>query len=214
MYAKDPLTKPELVDQMMKNMLKKKNIVSKFQVKRSGKDEDDYFWAMGKIHGLENIAFVDTEALIATEGNPVKIQKLVNELDRSNIPKISSYDELCEKTQDAMQEYRAAVDKLSLNPSDRKKLLSLPWYMAKRSEKPVPRRGQPEYELFKEITGRDWHEDAGAAFDEETKITEFDYENYISPELLKGVDTSSEEFKNFIRMANFSSKTKKEQLQD
>ena len=116
---------------------------------------------MGKIHGLENIAFVDIEALLATEGNPVKIQRLINDLDRSSIPNFGSYDELCEKTHDAMQEYKAAVDNLPLNPSDRKKLLSLPWYMAKRSAKPVPRRGQPEYELFKELTGRDWHEDAG-----------------------------------------------------
>ena len=30
MYASDPLTKPELVDQMMKNLLKDKDIVSKF----------------------------------------------------------------------------------------------------------------------------------------------------------------------------------------
>ena len=139
---------------------------------------------MGKIHGLENIAFVDTEALLATGGNPVLIQKLVNKLDKNDIPKIGSYDELCERTQTAMLEYRAAVDKLSLNPSDRKKLLSLPWYMSKRAEKPVPRRGQPEYELFTELTGRDWHDDAGIKFDEETKITEFDYENYIKPELL------------------------------
>ena len=102
---------------------------------------DDYFWAMGKVHGLENIAFVDTEALLATEGNPVKIQRLINDLDRSSVPKVGSYDELRERTQTAMQEYREAVEKMSLNPSDRKKLLALPWYMSKRSEKPVPRRG-------------------------------------------------------------------------
>jgi hypothetical protein len=40
-----------------------------------------------------------------------------------------------------MQEYKEAVEKMSRNPSDRKKLLALPWYMSKRSEKPIPRRG-------------------------------------------------------------------------
>ena len=195
-------------------MLQKRDIVSKFQVKRSGKDVDDYFWAMGKVHGLENIAFVDTEALLATEGNPVKIQRLINDLDRSSVPKVGSYDELRERTQSAMQEYREAVEKMSLNPSDRKKLLALPWYMSKRSEKPVPRRGQPEYELFKELTGRDWNEDSNLKFDDETKITEFDYENHISPEVLKGVDTSSQEFKDFIRMVNFQSKTRYEKFQE
>ena len=58
MYAKDPLTKPELVDQMMKNMLKDKDVVSKFQVKRSGKDLDDFYYSFGKVHGLENIAII------------------------------------------------------------------------------------------------------------------------------------------------------------
>lgn len=39
--------------------------------------------------------------------------------------------------------------------------------------------------------------------DEEKKITEFDYENYIDPQLLQGVDTSSESFKKAIRLMNF-----------
>ena len=73
MYAKDPLTKPELVDQMMKNMLKDKDVVSKFQVKRSGKDLDDFYYSFGKVHGLENIAFVDPEELAKTNGNPVAL---------------------------------------------------------------------------------------------------------------------------------------------
>ena len=52
-----------------------------FQVRRRGKDEDDLFWSFGKIHGLENIAFVDPNRLKETNGNPVKIQKLVNEIE-------------------------------------------------------------------------------------------------------------------------------------
>ena len=44
-----------------------------YRVKRLGKDEDDIFWTIGKIHGLENIAFVDPAKLHAAKGNPVKI---------------------------------------------------------------------------------------------------------------------------------------------
>ena len=42
-------------------------------MKRSGKDLDDFYYSFGKVHGLENIAFVDPEALDKTEGNPVAL---------------------------------------------------------------------------------------------------------------------------------------------
>ena len=48
-----------------------------------GKDRDPMFWSFGKIHGLENIAFADAEELKATNGNPVKIQQVVNKHDGS-----------------------------------------------------------------------------------------------------------------------------------
>jgi hypothetical protein len=44
-----------------------------YRVKRLGKDLDDLFWSYGKIHGLENLAFVDSEKLKTTNGNPVKL---------------------------------------------------------------------------------------------------------------------------------------------
>ena len=46
--------------------------------------------------------------------------------------------------------------------------------------------------------------------DDPSKITEFDYENYLSPALLEGVDTNSAEFKNFVRSLNLLTKTKYE----
>jgi hypothetical protein len=43
--------------------------------------------------------------------------------------------------------------------------------------------------------------------DEEKKITEFDYENFIHPDLLKHFDTKSESFKQQVRLLNLHSKT-------
>ena len=107
MYSKDPLTKPELVDQMMKNLLKDEDLMSKYRIKRSGKDLDNFFYTYGKIHGLENIAFVDPKELEAANGNPVAIQRLVNKVEYGvNTPKISSHDQLIDETQKAMLAYR------------------------------------------------------------------------------------------------------------
>ena len=78
MYSDDPLTKPELVDQMMKNISKQCDLSKIFRVKRAGKDENDFFWTFGKIHGLENIAFADPAEIDATNGNPIKLQHLIN----------------------------------------------------------------------------------------------------------------------------------------
>ena len=84
--------------------------------------------------------------------------------------------------------------------------------MAKRSENPTPKRGQSEFKLFTELTGRDWHEDHTMREDREFKITEFDYENYFSPELLKNVDTNSESFKELVKLLNLGTETQYESL--
>lgn len=67
-----------------------------------------------------------------------------------------------------------------MSASDRKKLLALPFFLAKRSQLPEPRRGQKEFNLFSQLSGQNWYDDATTLVDEEYKITEFDYENYFS----------------------------------
>jgi hypothetical protein len=57
-----------------------------------------------------------------------------------------------------------------------------------------------------------WHDDAFVIRDHEEKITEFNYEKFIPSEILKTFDTTSEDFKLYIKMLNFTSKTKYEQL--
>ena len=66
--------------------------------------------------------------------------------------------------------------------------------------------------LFEELTGMSWYDDARVREDLEEKITEFNYEKFIHPELLKGVDTKSPEFLEKIKVMNFFSKTKYEKL--
>jgi len=72
----------------------------------------------------------------------------------------------------------------------------------------------PEMALFEEITGLKWDDDLGVEMDPEEKITEFNYEKFLSPEQLEGVDTSSAEFKKMIKIMNLKSKTKLEHLKD
>lgn len=72
-YSSDPLDKPELLNQMMKNIRKNADLKKVFRVKRRGADLDPWHWSFGKIHGLENIAFCDPAELEATNGNPVKL---------------------------------------------------------------------------------------------------------------------------------------------
>ena len=63
------------------------------------------------------------------------------------------------------------------------------------------------------MTGRNYFEDASESIDREEKITEFNYEDYLNPELLKGIDTESDDFKLFIKTLNFYSKTRLEKLE-
>jgi hypothetical protein len=59
--------------------------------------------------------------------------------------------------------------------------------------------------------GKAWNAFDNIVFDEEEKITEYNYEEFIPKHLLKGIDTQSDDFKRQIKMANLSSKTEYEQ---
>lgn len=50
--------------------------------------------------------------------------------------------------------------------------------------------------------------------DEEHKITEFDYENYLPPTLLKLTNTKEDDFKTLVRAFNLFTQTDYENLKD
>jgi len=216
-YTSGPLTKAEMLNRIADGREVDADFANKFQVKRMGKDKDDLFWSFGKIHGLENLAFVDEEKLMATNGNPFLIQKLVDEVNDSEKPLPGqSFEKQLESLAGSMAEYRKTLDnhKYEYATSDKKKLLSLPFFMVKRAEQVEPKEGQKEWGLFKELYGNSWDKFAGLNFDPEEKITEFNYEQHIPKHLLAEMDTLSTDFKNMVKMMNLSSKTAFEQHKD
>lgn len=62
------------------------------------------------------------------------------------------------------------------------------------------------------MTGKDWYDDSKMIIDEEKKITEFEYENFLHPSLLKNIDTDDPEFKKAIRALNLMTKTEYEKF--
>lgn len=78
LYTTKPFSRGELVDKAMTVALEDVDISKLFRVKQNGKDRDPLFWSFGKIHGLENIAFADPKEIEATNGNPAKIQQIVD----------------------------------------------------------------------------------------------------------------------------------------
>jgi hypothetical protein len=201
-----PLTKEELMDEIAFRAGKARDYDIGKKVKRIGKDLDDIFYSFGKVHGLENMAFLDEETLKATEGNPVKLQDAVNNVKHPG-PPATSFDSLVNKALGALEDYKAEVNKLPITRSDRSKLLALPFFAARRTEGPSPQKGQWQYDLFTELTGHDWNEFDKTQLDHERKITEGDYEKFFSPGLLEKLDTESEHFKRTIKLANISTET-------
>lgn len=92
-YTTKPFSRTEFVDRAMTSTLKDVDISKLFRVKKNGKDRDPLFWSFGKIHGLENIAFADPQEIKATNGNPVKIQKIINANEEPSF-NIHSYEHL------------------------------------------------------------------------------------------------------------------------
>jgi hypothetical protein len=130
-YSTDPLTKNEMVDQLALTAMKEFDFSKLFRVKRVGKDREPMFWCFGKIHGLENLAFASEDEIYATNGNPVKIQQIVNKYDGAQL-KVDSFEHLIEIMQESLKSYKQAIDAIDMNSGDKKKLLALPFYLAKR----------------------------------------------------------------------------------
>ena len=111
-----------------------------------------------------------------------------------------------------MDNYKNHINKINLASSDRKKLLALPFSASLRRQLPEPKRGMDEWEIFEEWSGKPWDAYASQIFDEEKKVTEFDYEKFIPKVILDQYpDKESVEFKNFIRKKNFFTFTEYEQ---
>lgn len=143
----------------------------------------------GKIHGLENICYLSKEQLEQCIGNPVLLQEAINNVV---VPKEPMTVEQREALfQEALQKYKSVIGSKNLTVTDRKKLLSLPFYMIKRQELPEPKRGQDEWSLFESLYGLPWDAFDHLDHDPEDKITEFNYEKFISADVLATLDTES-----------------------
>ena len=95
----------------------------------------------------------------------------------------------------ALEDYKNYVTtNMQTMASDQKKLLSLPFYLAKRHQIPDPAPGQWQWALFEDLHGKTWDHFDKVERDDEKKITTFDFENFLSPGLLKHVKTDSPDF--------------------
>jgi hypothetical protein len=219
-YTSGPPTKAEMLNRIAEGQpIEESGLLDRYKIKRLGKDKDDVYWQLGKIHGIEYISWCTEEELQQTGGDPIKLQRLINRvMDENRLEHVSTFDQGLEKMQAALEEYKATLDSIagsrSFVESDRKKLLALPFYLSKRVELPEPKKGQKEYQLFKELYGVAFDQYDDFEFDPEEKITEYNYEKFIDPEYLKSMDTSSEEFKLLIKRLNFGMRTTLEQHRD
>lgn len=201
-----PTSKDELREQMFILSKEENAKYRDKKVRRLGKDEDDLYWMIGKIHGLENIAFCDEEDIRRVVGNPVALQQLINRTPHFRTYK--SFDGLVANQVDALNKYKDIINKMDLAKSDRSKLLSLPFFCNKRVQGPAPQKGQWQYDLFTEIAGgKNWEYYDDLEMDPEHKITIHEYEKHLSPGLLEAVDTESAEFKRGIKKETLLRKT-------
>jgi hypothetical protein len=130
MYQNGPLTKADMLDRINTGKKIDSKFAKNFQIKRAGRDKDDTFYQIGKLHGLENIMFLDEDELKACKGDPWKVQILLNKANDTGKPlPPQSFDKLIEKIAIACDDYKYVIDgsKNDFFSSDRKKLLSLPF---------------------------------------------------------------------------------------
>lgn len=106
-YQSGPLTKAELLNRMADGLPVDPNFANKWQIKRAGKDKDDIFWALGKIHGLENVAFMTDEQIKATGGDPFKLQAAVDQINDSEKPNPpAAHDSVVNCLSESLENYK------------------------------------------------------------------------------------------------------------
>jgi hypothetical protein len=137
-------------------------------------------------------------------------RELVDEVNDNEKPLPGqSFEKELETLGNNMAAYKRALEnhKNEFAASDKKKMLSLPFFMVKRAELPEPKQGQKEWTLFNELYGNSWDKFDGLNFDTEEKITEFNYEKYIPKHLLAEMDTQSQDFRDMVKIINLSTRT-------
>jgi hypothetical protein len=100
-------------------------------------------------------------------------------------------------------EYKKQIDNMSLYPSDRAKMLALPFFMARRKQGPEPKKGQWQWELFNEITGNYWDAFEHHEYDPEDKTTI----DSLPKGLVERIDVEDPEFKRQLNMHRLLTKT-------
>lgn len=73
-YTNGPVTKAEMLNRIRDGRSIDERFAKNFRIKRGGKDKNDIFWGLGKIHGLENIALLDEETLKSANNDPWRLQ--------------------------------------------------------------------------------------------------------------------------------------------
>lgn len=181
-----------------------------------GKDKDDIFWQLGKVHGIENIALVDEKKLLSTGGDPFRLQNMVDTVNDQEKEALNScHDSVADSLNNDLESYKDHLSKIDSNKqfasSDMKKMLTMPFKLSKRSELPEPKYGQKEWDVFTKLYGRLHNDFEDLNFDDEFKITEFNYEDFISEYLLDDALVQDEGFKDTVKLANLTSSTEFEQ---
>jgi hypothetical protein len=177
------------------------------RIKRADRDADDIYWTFGRIHGLENIANIPDNILLSPDMSPEKLQELCAQAKPNGV-QFHTFDDLVSNAMRGLSKYKEVVNNMSLSRSDRTKLLALPFRMAKQNQGPAPKRGMWQWDLFTELAGgKDWDHYRDLQYDDEEKITIYNYEKHLPASYLERVDTDSEEFKKEIKMMTLTSKT-------
>lgn len=116
LYHSEPLTKATLLNRIADGKAldqEAADLASKFQIKRRGRDQDDIFWLLGKIHGGENLAFATEEELADAGGDPFRLQTLADKINDREKPAEfvpASPEKLVQLIHEELAAYKKAVD--------------------------------------------------------------------------------------------------------
>lgn len=153
---------------------------------------------------------MDDNEINVNYNSPIELQLKLDSINPV-YENFATLNELLEKYHENLGRFKHVVENLPKFPSDKDKLLGMPFFAYRHRQLPVPEPGTWQYDLFEEIYGKPYHY-LKKVFETQNKINKFNYHLFLHPSIIEKYDTESEEFDQYLRTLNLQFLTEKEKM--
>lgn len=136
---------------------------------------------LSQVRNIENIIFVDKEQLGKCK-TLLELQVLLDSVTPEIRPQTTN--ERIHSLQKSLYNFKLLVENMKIFPSEKERILGLPFQMHRHQQYPEPAYGTWQYKLFEELFGHPYSYGKDE-IDSEEKINKFNYHKFLHPAIIE-----------------------------